>query len=166
MRRPCSFIFLNSDLERLNTFFKLVLEHASEGLEGLLDAFALHGRRLEELKSNGVGKASTILRVDGGTLTQIHFVGEDDALELATLILLFDALVPLAQEVEAIGVGHIVDEDDLISLAKQIKGDLFENVLASNVDQVQLHAAVRLVFGLDVLDLVFAALGHHVVVVE
>ena len=80
--------------------------------------------------------------------------------------MLLDPLVPLPEQVEAVRVSHVVDQNDLVGFAEQVESDLLENVLACNVDQVQLDTRVGRLLGLDLFDLVLAALGHHVVMVE
>ncbi len=66
---------------------------------------------------------------------------------------------------ETVRVSHVVNKYYLICLSKQIKSNLFENVLSSDVKQVQLYWEVCFV-RLDLLDVVLAALGHHIIVIE
>ena len=47
--------------------------------------------------------------------------------------------MPRAQEIEGVRIRAVVDQYDLVGLAHQIVSDLLEDVLARNVDQVQLH---------------------------
>jgi hypothetical protein len=54
----------------------------------------------------------------------------------------------------------------LIGFAKQVESNFFEDVLASNIDNMKFHGAVASSLGLDFLELVLAALCHHVVMVE
>lgn len=150
----------------MDTLLEAVLVHAGECLEWVLNISALHGRHLEELKSDRVREALSVLAWHCTALRQVDLVGNDNTSELSARILLLDALVPLSEQVEGVWVGHVVHQANLVGLAQQIKGDLLENVLPSNVDKVQLHTVVGAALRLDLLDLVLAALGHHVVMVE
>ena len=67
---------------------------------------------------------------------------------------------------EGVGVGHIVDEHDQVGFAEQLEGDLFEDVLASYIDKVELHSLVRSAFNGNLLDVIFTSLCHHIVMVE
>ena len=81
-------------------------------------------------------------------------------------VLLLDAVVPLSEQVEGVWVGHVINKNDLVHFAQQIKSNLLEDVLARDVNQVELCGTVSPILGWHGLDLVFAALSHHVVVVE
>lgn len=128
-----------SDCQLLNTLLEFVLEHAGECLERFLYTFALHCRALEEFKADRVCEAAPILGVNSRALVQVALVSDHDALELAAQILLLDAVVPLAEQVEAVGVGYVVYKHDLVGFAQQVKSNLLEDVLARNVNQVQFH---------------------------
>ena len=80
--------------------------------------------------------------------------------------MLLDPLEPLSEKVEGIGVSHIIDQHYHVGFPEEFKGDLLEDVLPSDVDEVKLYALVRLPFNGYLLDVILAALGHHVVVVE
>jgi hypothetical protein len=59
--------------------------------------------------------------------------------QLSAVVLSLNAFVPLTEQVEAILVGDIVDKHYLVCLMQQVEGDLLEDVLTSDVEQVQLH---------------------------
>lgn len=80
--------------------------------------------------------------------------------------MLLDTVVPLPEQVEGVRVCHVVNKHDLVHLAQQVKSDLLEDVLTRDVNQVKLSGTVSPIVGWHGLDLVFAALSHHVVVVE
>ena len=67
---------------------------------------------------------------------------------------------------ESVGVSDIIDQHYHVGFAEELKGDLLEDVLPSDIDQVKLYALVRLTLNWYLLDVVLAALSHHVVVVE
>ena len=67
---------------------------------------------------------------------------------------------------ERVWVCHIIHENDLVCFAKQVEGDFFKDVLTSNIYNVKFHRAVTSSLRLDFLELVLAALSHHVVVVK
>jgi hypothetical protein len=54
----------------------------------------------------------------------------------------------------------------LVGLAQQVEGNFLKDVLTRNVNEVEFDRAVGAALRFDFLDKVFAALGHHVVVVE
>ena len=68
---------------------------------------------------------------------------------MLTLVLLLYPFVPLSQKIEWIGVCDIVDKNDLICFAQQIKGNLFKNVLTRDVDKVKFNGAVGSLLGFD-----------------
>ena len=82
------------------------------------------------------------------------------------MVLLLDAVVPVLQESEALLVCSIVDKHDLVGLAKQVQSDVLEDVLSSDVDHVELDVGVAAPLNRHLLERVFAALSHHVIMVE
>jgi hypothetical protein len=56
--------------------------------------------------------------------------------------LLLDPLKPLSEEVERVGVCHIIDQHYHIGFPEKFEGDLLEDVLTSDIDEVKLHTLV------------------------
>ena len=68
---------------------------------------------------------------------------------------------------EGVWVCDVVYEHDEVCFSEQFKSNLLEDVLASDVDAMQLHSFVLiLLVKLHILHVVLAALGHHVLMVE
>ena len=68
---------------------------------------------------------------------------------------------------ESIWISNIIHKHYQVGFAQQFKGDLFENILSGDIDAVELHSFVLiLLIELDFLDMIFTALGHHVLMVK
>ena len=77
------------------------------------------------------------------------------------------AIIPLLQKMEGILVGDIVYKHNKVGLTEKFKSDLLKDILPSNVDAVELDPLVGiLLIKSNVLDMVFTALGHHILMVE
>lgn len=101
------------------------------------------------------------------SVLKVDLVRNNHTGQLLVAILLLDAIVPLSQKMECILIGNIIHKHDQVSLAKQLESNLLEDVLTGDVDTVQLDSlVVVLLIQLDVLHMVLATLGHHVLMVE
>jgi len=147
-------------------FFVLVVEGLGEDLERLVDVAALHGAHFAKFKSDTHSESVAVLRrhLDLGLL--IDLISDDDSVELLAGVLLLDGGVPVVEQAERLLVGRIVHQHHLVSLAKKVQCDILEDVLASDIDQMELYLGVRLGLNRHLLESVLAPLGHHVVVVE
>ena len=74
--------------------------------------------------------------------------------------------MPVVQKAERLGVCGVVDKHDLVCFAKKVQSDVLEDVLASDVNHVELDARVAARFDGHILERVLAALCHHIVMVE
>lgn len=106
------------------------------------------------------------MRSDSSSVLKIYLVGDNHSHQWTALILLLDTLQPLSEQSESVRVSHVVDQHNQVGFTQQLKGDLFEDVLTSYVNEVQFHSLIRLGFYWDLLDVILTALSHHVVVVE
>ena len=68
---------------------------------------------------------------------------------------------------ESIRVCDVVDKHDEIGFAQKFESDFFKDVLSGDIDTMQFYFFI-LVFliKLDVFDVVFTALGHHILMVK
>ena len=149
-----------------DSLFIAVSEHLSKGLKRSIDALSLKCAHLEELETNLVREGLPILRSNHDAVLEVNLIGNENATKLLP-VLLPDAIVPLLEQTEGVLVGHVVDEHHEVGLAEQLERNLFENVLSRDVNAVQLHFLVRVfLVQLHLLDVVLAALRHHVLVIE
>lgn len=144
----------------------LAEEHLSKALEGVFEVLGLQSADLEELETDALGKGQSVLRTHCHSVLEVDLVSNHHASQLLALVLLLNALQPLTQKVESIWVGYVVDQHHQVGFPKKFKGDFLENVLACDVDQMEFNSLVRLALDGHLLDVVLAALGHQVVVVE
>lgn len=91
----------------------------------------------------------SVFGIDNSTGVKVNFVCNYDAWELFAWVLLLNAFIPLAKQVEWVWVGDIIYQNDLICLAKKVESDFFEDVLAGNINDVQLYRAVASDIWLD-----------------
>ena len=141
-------------------------ECISEALKGLLDISGLQGADLEEFKTDASSECHAVLGTYCNTVLQINFIGNNDTEKGTTLILLLDLLEPLSEEMECVRVGNIVNQHDHVSFSEYLEGNLLEDVLSSNIDKMKLDPLIRLSLNIYILDIVFAALSHHIIVIE
>jgi hypothetical protein len=125
-------------LEGSDLLFELIVEGLGEHLEWSVDISALESAHLAEFKTDSHGEGLSVLWTDLDSAFEVHLVGDDDARQLLTLVLLFDASVPVLEQAERLLVRGVVHQHHLVRLAQQVEGDVLEDVLASNVDHVQL----------------------------
>ena len=74
--------------------------------------------------------------------------------------------MPVLQQAERLLISGVIDKHHLVCLAQQVKRDILEDVLASDVNHVQLDQSVAPAWDGHLLESVFASLSHHVVVIE
>ena len=97
-------------------FFILFSVHLGQGLERLIDSLILEGAHFEEFKADILGEHCTVL---GGYLCpifEVDLVGDDDSGHGSAWVLLFDSFVPLSEELESVGIGHIIHQHNQIGL--------------------------------------------------
>ena len=154
-------------LDLLDSLLIFIVNHLGERIERLLDALLLQGANLEEFEAYGLSESHAVLRANLCSRFEVHLVGNDDTGEVSAGILLLHLVEPSLEQVESIGVGHVIDEDDHVGSTHELERDLFKDVLASHIDEMQLDSRVIiLLIELDVLDMIVTTLSHHVVVVE
>jgi len=141
-------------------------KYFGKALEWILHTFALEGTDLEKLESDTLGKSKTILRPDSNSILQIDLGSNNNSHKWLALILLLDSLEPLSEEMESIRISYIINQHNEICFAKELKSNLFENILTSDVNKVQFNSLIRFSLNWNLLDVVFATLSHHVIVVE
>ena len=141
-------------------------KYFGKALEWILHTFALEGTDLEELESDTLGKSKTILRPDSNSILQIDLGSNNNSHKWLALILLLDSLEPLSEEMESVRISYIINQHNEICFAKELKSNLFENILTSDVNKVQFNSLIRFSLNWNLLDVVFATLSHHVIVVE
>ena len=81
----------------------------SECFEWLLESSALERAYFKELESNCLSEGLAVFRSDDSLLLEVDLVCDNDTSQVPSLVLLFDALEPLSEELEGIGVGDVVD---------------------------------------------------------
>ena len=81
----------------------------SECFEWFFKSSALESAYFKELKSNCLGKGLTIFSIDDSLLLEVNLVCDNDTSQVPSLVLLFDALKPLSEELERVGVSNVVD---------------------------------------------------------
>jgi hypothetical protein len=141
-------------------------ENFGKALEWILHTFALEGTDFKEFESDTLGKGETILRPDSNSILQIDLGSNNNSHKWLALILLLDSLEPLSEEMESIRISYIINQHNEICFAKELKSNLFENILTSDVNKVQFNSLIRFSLNWNLLDVVFATLSHHVIVVE
>ena len=68
---------------------------------------------------------------------------------------------------ESIWVSNIIDKHNEVSLSKELECNFLEDVLSSDVNAVEFDSVIWVfLVENDILDVVFAALGHHVLMVK
>ena len=153
-------------LEGSDLLFELIVEGLGEHLEWSVDIPALKSAHFAEFKTDSHGESLSVLGTDLDPAVEIHLVGDDDARQLLALVLLFYAGVPVLEQAERLLVRGVVHQHHLVRLAQQVEGDVFEDVLASDIDHVQLDQGVAPALDRHLLEGVLTPLRHHVIVVE
>ena len=118
------------------------VEHLCEAFEWILNVLGLKSAYLEEFEADALGKCETVLRSHRDSVFNIDFVGDDHSHERPALVVLLDALQPLSQKVECIGVGYVINQHDQVCLTEKLESDLLEDVLTGNVDEVELDTLI------------------------
>ena len=77
--------------------------------ERVFDVTSLECRNLEKLESDAFCEGGSIMRTHRHSVLEVYLVGYHYSNELLALVLLFDALKPLSQQVECVWVSHVVD---------------------------------------------------------
>ena len=73
----------------------------------------------------------------------------------------------MSQEVESIWVSNVIDKHYEVSLSKEFECNFLENVLSSDINAVKFNSVIWVfLVENDILNVIFAALGHHVLMVE
>ena len=93
-------IELSSLSKSLNFLIVASIVGVGQTFERLVDVFALEGRDFTELKADLVSKGLTILGIDSLSGLEVNLVSNDNTIELALGVLLLDAFVPDAEELE------------------------------------------------------------------
>lgn len=153
-------------LERVNLLLVLGEEHVGKAVKRFFNVASLQRRHLEKLKTYAFSECHAILRPHCYSILKINLIGDDNASKVPSRVLLLDALQPLPQQVEGVRVGHVIDQHYHVGLAQQLERYLLEYVLPRYVNEMKFHSLVSFALDVDFLDVVLAALRHHVVVVE
>lgn len=153
-------------LERVNLLLILSEEHVGKAVERLFYVAPLQRRYLEKLKSYAFSECHAVLWSHCHSILKINLIGDDNASKVPAWILLLDAFQPLPQQVECVRVGYVIDQHYHVCLAQQLERYLLEYVLPRYVNEMKFNSLVSFALDANFLDVVFAALGHHVVVVE
>ena len=117
-------------------------EHLSKALEGIFNIFRLQGADFKEFETDALSESQAVLRTHSYSVFNIYLVCNYYTHKRTTLIVLLDSLEPLSQQVECIRVCNVIDKHDQISLAKKLKGDLLEDILSGDIDQVKLYSLI------------------------
>lgn len=88
--------------------FVLLLKRLSQSLEWFLYSLALQYTAFEEVEPNALSEDLSIMRLHLDSICQVHLVGYYHSCQLLSLILLLDAIKPLAEKVESVWVGSII----------------------------------------------------------
>jgi len=140
---------LSSRSSRVGVVHQPLLDVSRDGSERLDDVDVALGGRLEELNAVLVGKSLTASSLHNLLRQHIALVADQNLVDVVRCVLL-NVADPVANVLEALLVGHVVDEQDAHGAAVVRGRDRAEALLASRIPDLQLDA---LSIELDRLDL-------------